>query len=434
MPLNIINKEFFRQLWYSIIGDTTSFSLESRVFHAVSIAGFCAALLNAIVDAFMGMYIWSLLMVGISMLSLLTYYISRFQRQLYTGIVVLGLSSNIAAGSTYFLSGGSNGATLIWMILVMFIIIVVVPRKQFWIWIPLNFTLVIVLLVMEYHHPEWIKDIYATEKNRLIDLAQTMFEVIALFCLIVIYLKTNYKREKRLAKVRQQQLEEINEAKNKLFSIVAHDLKAPLASIQNYLELLGQISLNPQEKASIEKDLLASTRQTSELLQNILSWSKDQMNGVAVHLKQIYLLPVLENTIQVQHNLAKEKGIKFTYSLAADLQVIADPNMLQLVVRNLLNNAVKFTPTGGEISLSCKLTDDECLLIVSDNGIGITLSETEIFSLKSNGTYGTNNEKGIGLGLSLTKTYVELQDGRIWFDSEQEKGTIFYVSLAPVKN
>jgi len=431
MPSKIVTTESLRQLWYTVIGEKTFFSLESRVFHAVSIAGFLAAILNGLIIAIMDMYLWALLMFAVSLVMLLTYYVSRFKRKLYLGIVIIGLGSNLAAGSTYFLSGGSNGVTLLWFILIMFVITVVVPRKQFWIWVPPNFVMVIGLLIAEYYHPEWIKPMYASERNRLIDLGQTMFEVVALFCLIVIYLKTNYKREKSLAKERQEQLEETNEAKNKLFSIVAHDLKAPLASIENYLELLGQISLSPEEKGSIEKDLLRSTRQTSELLQNILSWSKDQMNGVAVHLQQIFVQQTLDNTIRVQQNLASDKCILFVHEIDAELQVIADPNMLQLVIRNLLNNAVKFTPAGGEIKLSCMNDEDQCVLVIQDNGIGINQNEADIFSLKSNGTYGTNNEKGVGLGLSLTKTYVELQGGKLWFESEPGKGTTFYVSLAP---
>lgn len=365
------------------------------------------------------------------MVMLVTYYFSRFKRQLYSGIVIIGVSSNLAAASTYFLTGGSNGVTLMWFILIMFVITVVIPRRQFWIFVPPNFLMVIALLIAEYHHPEWVKPMYASERNRLIDLGQTMFEVVALFCLIVIYLKTNYKREKSLAKERQEQLEETNEAKNKLFSIVAHDLKAPLAAIENYLELLGQISLSPEEKGTIEKDLLRSTRQTSELLQNILSWSKDQMNGVAVHLQQIFVQQTLDNTIRVQQNLATDKCISFIHDISPDLQVIADPNMLQLVIRNLLNNAVKFTPAGGQIKLSCMNNEDQCILVIQDNGIGISSGEDDIFSFKSNGTYGTNNEKGVGLGLSLTKTYVELQGGELWFESEPGKGTTFYVGLAP---
>lgn len=430
-PSNNITLESLRQLWYTIVGDKTFFSLESRVFHAVSVAGFFAAILNGFVIAVMGMYLWALLMFVVSLVILLTYYVSRFKRQLYLGIVIVGVSSNLTTASTYFLTGGSNGVALLWFILIMFVITVVIPRKQFWIWIPPNFLIVIALLIAEYYHPDWVKPMYVSEKTRLIDIGQTMFEVVALFCLIIIYLKTNYKSEKSLAKERQEELEETNEAKSKLFSILAHDLKAPLASIENYLELLGQISMSAEEKSAIEKDLLRSTRQTSELLQNILSWSKDQMNGVAVHLKQIYIQNTLDNTIRIQQNLAEDKCISFMYDIHPDQQVIADPNMLQLVIRNLLNNAVKFTPAGGQIKLSCFNSADQCILVIADNGIGINQDAGDIFSLKSNGTYGTNNEKGVGLGLSLTKTYVELQGGKLWFESEPGKGSTFYVGLAP---
>jgi two-component system sensor histidine kinase/response regulator len=104
--------------------------------------------------------------------------------------------------------------------------------------------------------------------------------------------------------------------------------------------------------------------------------------------------------------------------------------MLQLIVRNLLNNAIKFSSVNGKIDVAITEQGKSCLIAIRDNGIGISASKKEnIFSLKSKATYGTNNEKGVGLGLKLAKTYVELQNGRIWFESAEGKGTTFYVEL-----
>ncbi|MGF1924521.1 MAG: sensor histidine kinase, partial [Bacteroidia bacterium] len=218
--------------------------------------------------------------------------------------------------------------------------------------------------------------------------------------------------------------------KNKLFSIVAHDLRAPLASIENYLSVLSKVDLSAEEKKTIEQSLLSSTKQTSEMLQNLLYWSKDQMLGISANLNAINLLDTLNHTIALQQTIALEKNIDLQHSIDPNLKVVADPDMLQLIVRNLLNNAVKFSLPGGEIRLMADLEVDQCVIKISDNGIGINVGEgKDIFSVKHRGNYGTQKEKGVGLGLVLAKNYIELQRGQIWYQNNPNGGTTFFISL-----
>jgi signal transduction histidine kinase len=122
--------------------------------------------------------------------------------------------------------------------------------------------------------------------------------------------------------------------------------------------------------------------------------------------------------------------VNLSYEIAEDTEAIVDKDMLQLVVRNLVNNAVKFTPSGGNISVVCHKTVADCRLMIKDNGMGISQEQQkELFSLKSKSTYGTSNEKGVGLGLLLCKEFIELQNGRIWFISSPGIGTTFFISL-----
>ncbi len=347
-----------------------------------------------------------------------------------SAVVVSAIAFNLLCGATYFASSASNGVNLFTFILIVFILTLVLSKKQFWIWIPINILLLIALLTLEYRYPSLVQDLYDNPKLKLLDLAQTFFEVILMIILITLFMKRSYNREKQLAETRLVELKESNETKNKLFSIVAHDLKAPLASIENYLSLLNQLELTNDEKTAIEKNLLASTRQTSEMLQNILSWSRDQMDGISMNLIPIYIHDTLKHTIQFQNSLAREKSIDLMYLPNQELKVMADPDMLQLIVRNLLNNAIKFTSPNGIIALNISEEGTNCLIAISDTGIGINVDKkATIFSLKSKSTYGTNNEKGVGLGLKLAQTYVGLQHGKIWFESTEGEGTTFYVSL-----
>jgi signal transduction histidine kinase len=152
------------------------------------------------------------------------------------------------------------------------------------------------------------------------------------------------------------------------------------------------------------------------------------MEGVKVNLISVNTLEALRITIELQQSVALEKGISIHNNLDLHTNILADKDMLQLVVRNLLSNAIKFTQPGGEISISQHRSGNRSVIAISDNGIGIDDSkQQEIFSLKGKSTYGTKKEKGFGLGLVLCKEFTEMQNGEIWFESTAE-GTTFYIS------
>ncbi|MBB2148629.1 sensor histidine kinase [Pedobacter gandavensis] len=419
-----------KKKWSALIGDELHYSIESRIFNSVSIFATAIAAINAVINFALGLDLYGYLMLPLIAILLFGYYLSRYKDKLNIAIGIFAISFNLLCGGTYFAADGSNGVNLFTFIVIIFILSTVTPKKQFWIWIPLNIIFLVILLTVEYLHPEMVKSIYVDEQHRLIDTAQTFLEVVVLICIITVYIKKNYNREKELAKNRLVALENSNQTKNKLFSIVAHDLNAPLSSIEAYLSLLNKINLSNEEKMEMEKQLLSSTRQTSEMLQNILSWAKDQMDEIKATLSSIFIYKTLNHTVSLQKSIAQEKDINLIFLADKNLKVIADPDMLQLIVRNLLNNAIKFSLPGGTVTLSISAANGKCILSVKDNGIGIPEDQQPfIFSLKSNGTYGTNKEKGVGLGLKLVKTYVELQNGKIWLESGLNKGTNFFVSL-----
>jgi signal transduction histidine kinase len=166
------------------------------------------------------------------------------------------------------------------------------------------------------------------------------------------------------------------------------------------------------------------------MLSNLLLWSKAQMQGVTVKLVKVNLKAALKSTFQIHEVIAAEKGIQLTDQLKRNVFIDADTDMLQLVIRNLVNNAIKFTAPGGEIILSDEVIDEICRITVKDNGTGIPFDEqANIFSIKVNSAYGTKNEKGFGLGLVLCKEFTELQKGKISFESTPGTGSAFHVSF-----
>ncbi|TSD66816.1 HAMP domain-containing histidine kinase [Inquilinus sp. KBS0705] len=372
----------------------------------------------------------SLLMLGIFTVVGFIYYNSRMNRQLNSSIFIFGVLSNFFFIVNYFYNGGVNGPSLQVFILSFFLIIAIAPKNQYWFWIPQNMVTVVALLLIDHSHPEWIKSVYPTQTDRFIDFGYSYIAITGIICLVILYVRNNYQEQQAKLKKEALELEMANETKNKLLSVVAHDLRAPLSSIQSYLEILAEYKLDEDEKKSIEQDLLEKTKHTGDMLSNLLSWTMNQMDGVSVHLKNTYLNDTLKGIIQLQQSLARDKGIELRNNIKDTVCVMADANMLQLVVRNLISNAIKFTPPGGEISLTTEIREADCFLIIRDNGIGISGDRRDdIFSLKTKSTYGTKNEKGAGLGLVLCKEFTELQQGKIWFESLAREGTAFYISL-----
>ena len=154
------------------------------------------------------------------------------------------------------------------------------------------------------------------------------------------------------------------------------------------------------------------------------------MQGVLVNLVKVDLKNVLQSTFQVHQAIAAEKGIQLINQLQNDIFIIADADMLQLVVRNLINNAIKFTEPGGEIIVSNDIVRNYCRIIVKDTGTGVDIQKQKsIFSMKISPGYGTKNEKGFGLGLVLCKEFTELQNGTIAFESAPGAGSVFYLSF-----
>ena len=262
------------------------------------------------------------------------------------------------------------------------------------------------------------------------DIASTYIITILVTFLGLFYLKTAYFKEKQDAAAKTAALERMNHEKTKFFSIIAHDLRAPLASIQSYMDLFRMDILSTEEKEMMDKKLTNALSGTQEMLDNMLSWSRAELNNGKTAMEINKLHEALNSVIIIQKAASKEKKITFTADIDTSLELFSNVHMLQLIVRNIIGNAIKFTPSEGLIELNASRYGQDCLIAVRDTGNGIPdENKPEIFSLKAQSTYGTENEKGIGLGLFLCKEYTHAQGGKIWFESQKGEGTVFYVSL-----
>jgi signal transduction histidine kinase len=232
-----------------------------------------------------------------------------------------------------------------------------------------------------------------------------------------------------------EELHKSNNTKDKLLAIIGHDMRGPLSNIQSLLRLMLEDALSAEEREDLIKETLKSVRFTHDLLENLLFWAKTQKGDIDSFPEALNLDNLVEETIFLLENAIRDKDHKVLSFIDASIEVWADRNMLSLIVRNLLANAIKFTPDKGKIVLTASTNSDEATVVVKDNGVGI--SEENLSSILSNqqpfSTRGTNMEKGTGLGLILCKSFVERIGGKFEIKTLLEQGTEISFTVPLVK-
>lgn len=233
----------------------------------------------------------------------------------------------------------------------------------------------------------------------------------------------------------EEKLREANATKDKLFSIIAHDLRGPIGNFIPVLELLTEDpSLTEEERKALMNGLVLGSKSAFILLENLLQWASSQSNRIKLVPGNHFVNEILNRNVHLLSPAAFNKSIKISLNAPKELSVHVDKESIDLVVRNLLANAIKFTRQGGEIVISTRETDDFIEVEVADNGVGIPPKAAEnLFNPSSfYSTQGTNREKGSGLGLVMCKDFVERNGGKIRVESALDQGSKFIFTL-PVK-
>jgi signal transduction histidine kinase len=228
-------------------------------------------------------------------------------------------------------------------------------------------------------------------------------------------------------------LEEMNQVKDRLFSIVSHDLKDSITGVKAFLDLLREDSISQEEFDELIPELSENADNAAALLMNLLNWSKSQMQNLEPKPELFNIQDVFQDKMNLVQKKVEQKNIIMLDESIKDF-VYADRSMIEIVIQNLLANAVKFSRVGDVITISNRERNGNVLICIEDTGVGI--SEENQKKLFKNGgftTRGTNAEKGTGLGLSICKQMVELNYGKIWVESEPNLGSKFFVELPKAK-
>ncbi len=235
-----------------------------------------------------------------------------------------------------------------------------------------------------------------------------------------------------------KKLEQLNSTKDKFFSIIAHDLINPISAQYKLVKILKDNieQFSKEDIIDIINEIEKSSSHTYKLLENLLTWSRSQLNKFSVHIDKHNLMNIIKLAASDVSSQIAVKKITLNFSENCDISVCCDNNLLTTIIRNLLSNSVKFTNYGGKISVSCRMDDEFTYITVEDNGIGMD-EETlnNLFKLdQTHSKLGTNKEVGTGLGLVICKEFVEKMNGDIFAESKLGEGSKFTIKLPNCRN
>lgn len=236
----------------------------------------------------------------------------------------------------------------------------------------------------------------------------------------------------------RQSLSELVQVKDKIFSILTHDMRSPVNSLISFVYLLENDEINKDQLAQYAKELGNTLRGTSALMENLLNWAGTQLQGFETNIENIPLNTIVEEVLTSFDATLKQKNIHIDNTINEQDWVLADKNLLALVIRNLISNALKFSYVGKTIQLSIENNHTDCIICIADEGTG--MSSTALESINTNtvntmaSTYGTNKEKGTGLGLMLCKNFLSMMSGKLSAKNNHPQGSIMMIHLPKINN
>jgi signal transduction histidine kinase len=307
-------------------------------------------------------------------------------------------------------------------------------------------------LGLAYETAKKDKRIKLLEKEKEMTETQRTFFIIlavmvAVILVIILFFYRAQKRNNRLLKAKNEQLEqannqldkqqkelrELNNTKDKFFSIIAHDLKNPFGLLVSISEMLVESyeDFSETERFGFLKDIKKSSNQIYNLLENLLQWARSQTGRIDFHQDKLPAARLVEEIRSILQPSADKKGVDISSDIGEDIIIYADPNMIQFILRNMISNAIKFTDDGGDIVISARKEDDKVRFNVTDTGVGMSEEvRSGLFKIDQNvRRTGTRDEKGTGLGLIVSKEFIERHGGEISVRSEEGSGSTFSFTI-----
>ncbi len=417
-----------------LTGNQEDLIIENKIFNIISFLAAFTCFISFTVNLFVGFpIIFNIILLVYGILFTLFYYLSVFKKITKPLEIPLQILAISLLTITWFFNQGIEGSGPYYFYLLAFTFIYSNSRKKYWSVLFIYILLSAILILVQYFFPTLLFT-YVDRDSRLLDLSFSLVISLGILGFTAILLKKNYDKERLKVEFTARNLKELNATKDIFFSIISHDLKNPFSSLIGISRLLkSNIGKYSREEIMEKIDAIEiSSKRASDLLDNLLEWSMAQTGKIKFEPENLQLRNVIDDCLASIENQIINKKIKIIFEITEGFSVKADFNMLKIIFRNLLTNAVKYSHQNGIISVKAEEKNSSAVEIsIVDNGIGITAEGIDkLFRIETKySTPGTSNESGTGLGLLLCKEFVEKHGGRIWAESKPDEGSTFKFSL-----
>lgn len=425
---------------HRIQGDEAHFSQDARSMHfvfALAIASLSFFLVFDLLN--LATYLFILILAGIFILSV-GLYLSRIKRKTKAGFIFFQAGAYLLLPFGFFFNEGIDGPVIYIFFISLLVHFVANPTGNINVFVIWHSLLIAACLLLELFVPELSQKVYATRTTRFMDFLLTGLLAILFFAYVFKSIRHDFLKNRAIIDLKSKKLLEQHASlekalmdKEKLLNIIAHDLRSPLNTIQDYLALLQETKIEGQSRVVLEEKLRNLTQGASEMLTDLMEWRKEK--NTATEIKPISLSAIIKSVLAILSERAEKKQIQIDQlSGLEEYNVMADESLLQIVVRNILDNAVKFTNKEGRIVLSVSNTESSTTLHIKDNGIGMNKPTLDrLFDQIITPNTGTWDELGSGMGLYVCKDLMGLMQGDIKVSSELKKGSEFHLILPSAK-
>lgn len=412
--------------------------MEKQIFNATIIIVALYLIAMIFFNFFINQILLASILIGCIPALALFYYLLRIRNRFYLSLILFGSFIYPILLINFYLNDGIFGPSAYIFILMNLVMVSISPLRWILGWTAINAACFLSLFYVGNFHPEIIPTQYPTKAAVFIDHSITYLGSLLGMNYLLLTVKSFYQIQKGKTEVNKNQLMLLNRdlsktnfQKDKIIAILTHDLKNPLQSIVQTLEFINEADdLSTEEMAFIHSELLKNTKRTYAMMENILEWSSFELKNQNSRVKDVDLKNLFGDTLEIMKTIANQKGVNLQINYVNYPSLRLESDRLLLILRNLIQNAIKFTPVEGEITLEISQNEIETLISVEDNGIGISEKQLDdIFKLEIKPTYGTAQEKGTGMGLHLCYQNAQKIGAELTVQSTLGLGSLFLLRI-----
>ena len=441
-----------------VFGKEDTFNVQKKIFLLITHISIIIGSVGLAVNILLDLGVLLILVTALALVVLLYFHINVRNTQLESKHSILFFLASVAVFSLlWFYNGGYDGNNGVLIFVYFIVFITILPSKYRFLGFAVYSMMIVVLVTIQYLKPEFITP-YEFEHHRFIDLALGYFFYLILAYVIQNTIIKNYEEDRKKIKIQNDQLnllvekqndtnakleqslnhvKELNSAKDRFITVLSHDLRSPFQGLLGITKILDSEydSFDDTEKRLYISQVNGSVEKLYSFLEELLLWGRVQKNAVKLTYESTVIRELIHQTVSLISETASKKKISVEVVCDELLTAVLDREMIAIVLRNLISNAIKFSTVGGKILVTAQLEIDHIKISTTDNGVGIPEDIIpKLFRLdESVSTVGTDGEQGSGMGLILCNDIVKKHNGEITVRSKEGRGSTFTIQI-PQKN